>query len=89
MNGRIRTTFEGLPDVPVSGFKLKLFGAKRGILENGNVNDLCEAPQRAMVRFGGQNGRTTNHNTTINTLPCHAKARHRRHRGLHHARKVR
>jgi hypothetical protein len=86
---RIRTTFEGLPDVPVSAFTLKLFGGNRGILENANINNLCEGTQKATVRFGGQNGRFSKSNTTVNAVPCHAKASDERHRGVHDARKVR
>ena len=87
-NGRIRTTFESLPDVPVSGFQLKLFGAKRGILENANLNNLCEGTQRATVLFGGQNGRSAKSTTTIDAVPCHAGASHKRNRGHRQARRV-
>ena len=33
-NGALRTTFEGVPDVPVTQFVLNLAGGARGLLQN-------------------------------------------------------
>ncbi len=51
---RVRTRFLGLPDAPVSKFKLDLKGGKRGLLENSL--DLCSSKPRAKVTLIGQNG---------------------------------
>jgi len=55
VRGRIRTVFATVPDAPVRRFELRISGGKRGWLVN-NAN-LCKAPQRAIVRMRGQNGR--------------------------------
>jgi hypothetical protein len=45
----IRTTFDVVPDAPVTRFALTLKGGKRGILVN--AEDVCASPQRALARF--------------------------------------
>jgi hypothetical protein len=53
--GRIRTTFEGVPDAPVTKFVLAMQGGEKGLLINST--DICKNGQRAIVAFNGQNGR--------------------------------
>jgi hypothetical protein len=53
--GGIRTTFESVPDAPVSKFVLTMKGAKKGLLQN-SVN-LCRRAGKADVRFDAQNGK--------------------------------
>ena len=53
--GRIRTTFDQVPDAPVSSFTLKLYGGKRGLLVNSR--NLCTKALKADVALTGQNGR--------------------------------
>jgi hypothetical protein len=54
INGGIRTTFEGVPDAPVSKFTLEMLGGKKGLLVNsGNI---CKTDNRAIVAFDAQNG---------------------------------
>jgi hypothetical protein len=76
---RLRTTFETIPDAPVSKFTLSLDGAKKGLLSNSA--NLCTAPQRINVKMVGQNGKTTNANPLL-TTPCHEKhgKKHKAHR---------
>lgn len=52
---RLRTTFDVVPDAPVSKVTLRLFGGKRGLLVNSR--NLCAAPRRAKVVMDGQNGK--------------------------------
>ncbi|HKH78112.1 MAG TPA: hypothetical protein VKA51_14230, partial [Rubrobacteraceae bacterium] len=59
-NGRIRNTFEEVPDAPVSKFVLTMQGGKKGLLINSR--DLCKAPARAKVSFTGHNGKVFNSN---------------------------
>jgi hypothetical protein len=54
VRGGIRTTFDSVPDAPVTKFVLKMKGGKKGLLVNSR--DLCEGPQRARVKMHGQNG---------------------------------
>ncbi|HEY2053235.1 MAG TPA: hypothetical protein VGH14_04795 [Solirubrobacterales bacterium] len=52
----IRSTFEAVPDAPVSRFVLELKGGtKYGLLENSE--DLCKKTQKAGAAFRAQNGR--------------------------------
>jgi hypothetical protein len=56
-NGGIRSTFEAIPDAPVSRFVLEMMGGKKGLLVNSE--NLCakKAQRRAIVRFVGHNGK--------------------------------
>jgi hypothetical protein len=51
--GGIRTTFDVIPDAPVTKFVLSLEGGKRSLLVN--ADNVCRSPQRAIARFVGQN----------------------------------
>ena len=53
--GGIRTTFQTVPDAPVTKFVLEMEGQKKGLLENSR--DLCAHTFRATGAFDGQNGR--------------------------------
>jgi hypothetical protein len=55
----IRATFETLPDAPVSGFVLKMNGGKKSLLVNST--NLCSKGAKAhgLVRFIGQNGKSS------------------------------
>jgi hypothetical protein len=55
VNGGIRTTFNGVPDAPVSKFVIRMQGGKKSLLINST--DLCRGHHRAHVRFDGQNGK--------------------------------
>ncbi len=55
VNGGIRTTFESVPDAPVSKFTLTMRGAKKGLIVNSR--NLCAAANRARVEFDAQNGK--------------------------------
>jgi hypothetical protein len=53
--GGIRSTFEGVPDAPVSKFVLQMQGGKKGLIVNSE--DICRAKHRAKAAFRGQNGK--------------------------------
>jgi hypothetical protein len=55
VHARVRTTFDAVPDAPVSRFTLNLFGGKKGLLINNR--DICARPYRAQVKMTGQNGK--------------------------------
>ncbi len=56
VHGQIRNTIEGLPDVPVSKFVLKMKGGKKGLLVNSR--NLCQGRQgRMTVNMTAQNNR--------------------------------
>lgn len=70
--GGIRTTFNTVPDVPVSKFVLTLPGGKHGLLVAST--NLCKNPPRAIVRFKGQNGKKVNRKQKLRT-PCGKKSK--------------
>jgi uncharacterized repeat protein (TIGR01451 family) len=55
-NEGIRTTFEGVPDAPVSKFVLQMQGGRKGLLQNST--NICRGKHRATALFDGQNGKT-------------------------------
>jgi hypothetical protein len=58
IKGQIRNTIEGLPDVPVSSFTLKMKGGKKGLLINSR--DLCKGkPGRLTVKMVAQNNKSS------------------------------
>jgi hypothetical protein len=71
-NGRIRNTFETVPDAPVSKFVLEMQGGKKGLLVNST--NLCKSKNRAISEFTGQNGKTYNTNPVLKAQ-CPKKAR--------------
>lgn len=72
--GGIRTTFNTVPDVPVSKFVLTLPGRKHGLLVAST--NLCKHPPRAIVKFKGQNGKKVNRKQKLRT-PCGKKSKKR------------
>ncbi len=55
VNGGIRSTFESVPDQPVSSFTLNMKGGKKGLLVNSR--NICSSTQKATAVFNAQNGR--------------------------------
>jgi hypothetical protein len=62
-NGGIRTTFETVPDAPVSKFVLAMQGGRKGLLVNST--DICKGVHRAKVLIDGQNGKTADQNPAV------------------------
>jgi hypothetical protein len=75
VKGRMRTTFDTVPDVPVSRFMLTVRGGKRrGLLVNSS--NLCARKYRVIARFKAQNGKSANQRPKLRT-PC----KHHRRKG--------
>jgi hypothetical protein len=55
INGGIRSTFEGVPDLPVSSFVLSMQGGKKGLLQNST--NICKATNKATALIAAQNGK--------------------------------
>ena len=73
-NPRLRTTFDQLPDAPVSSFTLNLNGGKKGLLVNNR--NLCAHKVRAKIDLTGQNGRIHNTEPLVKTsCKGHKKAK--------------
>jgi hypothetical protein len=84
VHGRIRNTFDTVPDVPVSKFVLALRGGRRGLLVNSQ--NICPSRKgkhrrkglRAVAHFKAWNGKKRNLKPRLR-LPCGKKS----HRGRH------
>jgi hypothetical protein len=57
VNGGIRTTFESVPDAPVTKFLLTMQGGNKGLLINSR--NLCATLARATLKLEAQNGKST------------------------------
>lgn len=66
--GGIRTSFESVPDLPVSKFELNLPGGKGGLLISSQ--NLCKAPVKAEVKAVAHNGRVAHLNQSIKPAGC-------------------
>ncbi|HET8955333.1 MAG TPA: hypothetical protein VFN18_06720 [Solirubrobacterales bacterium] len=61
--GRLRGTFELLPDAPVTKAVLNMQGGRKGLFVNST--DLCRRKHNAIVSFVGQNGKVHDFNTPL------------------------
>jgi hypothetical protein len=77
---RVRTRFAEVPDAPVSRFELRLYGGKRGLLQNSR--NLCKDFGPATVQMNGQNGKISDSESKI-AVDC--KSRSGAGKGKHHA----
>lgn len=73
-NKGIRTTFESVPDAPITRFVLTMKGGKRGLLENSQ--DICRHTHRAAVAMTGQNGRARDFGAPLQIQCGQAQRRH-------------
>jgi hypothetical protein len=53
---RLVTTFDNIPDAPISEFDLKINGGKHGIITVSGKPGTCERDRTVASRFTGQNG---------------------------------
>jgi hypothetical protein len=78
--GGIRTSFESIPDVPVTRFILEMQGGAKGLIVNSR--ELCARPSKATAKLTGQNNRRHNFNPVVKAAGCQgskgAKRRQRR-----------
>jgi hypothetical protein len=86
IHGQNRTTFEGIPDQPVSKFELTLQGGGKGLLVNSK--SLCGHHPRAQALIDGQNGLTADQRPEMKADCGAAKhKKHKRHRRIRHKRR--
>jgi hypothetical protein len=71
-SGRIRNTFEEVPDAPVTRFTLEMQGGAKGLLVNST--NLCKKTNRAISHFTGQNGKVYDTNPVLKAQ-CGKKAK--------------
>jgi hypothetical protein len=63
--GRLRSTFEMLPDAPVTKAVLNMQGGKKGLFVNST--DLCRGRHDVLVNLDGQNGKLRDFKTALKT----------------------
>ncbi len=73
---RLVSTFDTIPDAPVTRFELNLEGGRNGILTVSGTN-VCRRAQVASVQIDGQNGKASDRATTLKT-PCRQPAKRKR-----------
>jgi hypothetical protein len=73
--GSLRTTFQSLPDAPISTFTLDLAGGAKGLLQNSQ--GLCATHKRATAKMAGQNGMSLTRRVPLQ-ISCGRAGRHRR-----------
>jgi hypothetical protein len=66
------TTFDNIPDAPVSSFKLNINGGKGGILAVSGA-DICKSTQVAEQQVDGQNNKAADADVFIQTPSCPLK----------------
>ncbi|HET9153906.1 MAG TPA: hypothetical protein VFN85_07300, partial [Solirubrobacterales bacterium] len=71
VHGGIRTTFESVPDAPVSRFVLQMKGGRKSLLTNST--DICRGAHRATVVMRAQNGRRGNLRPRLTAGGCGKK----------------
>jgi hypothetical protein len=72
VDDQLVTTFNDIPDAPVSSFKMDINGGKKGILVISSA-DICKATQIADQQVNGQNGKTADADISIQTPSCPTK----------------
>lgn len=79
--GRLRSTFEMLPDAPVTKAVLNMQGGKKGLFVNST--NLCKGAHNVLVNFDGQNAKLKDFKTPIKAQCGGKKAEKRRARQAH------
>ena len=69
--GGIRSSFESVPDAPVTSFTLQMAGGKKGLIVNST--NLCASTNRAVAEFTGQNGKAREFRPVVKPTGCKGK----------------
>ncbi len=72
VNNHLVSTFDNIPDAPVSDFTLDIDGGKSGILVISGT-DICKSTQVADQQINGQNGKTADADIYLQTSACPLK----------------
>jgi hypothetical protein len=70
VKGRLRVSFEQLPDAPVRSVSFSLAGKAKGLFENST--GLCRATHRAVASFSAQNGKRHGFSPPLKATGCKA-----------------
>jgi hypothetical protein len=72
VDDQLVTTFDNIPDAPVTSFKMDISGGKKGILVV-SATDICKATQVADQQIDGQNNKNADADVFIQTPNCPLK----------------
>jgi hypothetical protein len=74
VDDQLVTTFDNIPDAPVSSFRMDIKGGKKGILVvSGDKADICKSTQIADQQIDGQNNKAADTDVFIQTPSCPLK----------------
>jgi len=76
VKGGIRTSFEGVPDLPVSTFVLNMAGGRKGLLQNST--NICKSANQATAVLEAQNGDAIELTPALRNGKCAKPKRHKR-----------
>lgn len=79
VHGRLRATFEAIPDAPVSEIQLNLLGGSKGLLRNSE--SLCGTAKSAKVAMTAQSGAVANGRVSLKPACGRVPKRHGHHSG--------
>ena len=82
VKGGIRSSFEAIPDAPISEVRLEMEGGQKGLIVNST--NLCQGKHRATVNLGAHNGRS---DTLHPALQSKCKGKKHKKGGKKHRRK--
>ncbi len=86
VKGQMRTTFDVVPDAPVSYFRLQLKAGKRALLVNST--DVCTGKLRAAARIDDHNGRKEELRPLMRNPRCNAKGTTHQKKQATHSRRL-
>lgn len=75
VNGGIRTTFDFVPDAPITKVVLNMGGGRKSLLENST--NICRGKHKATVKMKGHNGAVRNFKTPLKAKCGKAKKKKR------------
>ena len=76
VKGGIRSSFEAVPDVPLTKVVLRMGGGKKSLLQNST--NICKRTHKVDVRMDGQNGKFSDSTPTLKVAGCKKTHKHRR-----------
>ena len=77
-NGGIRSSFESVPDAPLSKVVVELQGGKKGLFVNSR--NICNHVNRATAKFVGQNNKSSESRPVLTNANCKTKKKHKGHK---------
>jgi hypothetical protein len=83
VRGGIRSTFESVPDAPVTRFVLTMQGGNKGLFVNST--NICKGTHRAVAEFDGQNGKIADSKPPLRAQCGKRRKGGKSHKGQHRA----